>query len=100
MTAYSTSWEPRLFALAQYEPENEPGSEAVSADAAALARAYAYCDAIAQQHSHTFYTASRLLPSEKRRAIRSLYALSVTQPSSPLFDERKRSRSTRFSCPA
>lgn len=74
MTAYSTSWEPRLFALAQCDPENEPGSEAVNADAAALARAYACCDAIAQQHSHTFYTASRLLPAEKRRAIRSLYA--------------------------
>lgn len=39
-----------------------------------LAIAYRRCETIICQHSRSFYWASALLPSEKRRAIRALYA--------------------------
>jgi phytoene synthase len=74
MIAHSTSWEPRLFALAQQDVGNEPFNGLVSGDPELIDMAYEYCDAIARTHSQTFYTASRLLPASKRRAIRSLYA--------------------------
>jgi phytoene synthase len=44
------------------------------ADTALLARAYAHCESITAQHSRSFYLATRLLPIDKRRAIRALYA--------------------------
>ena len=43
-------------------------------DAHLLDQAYAYCDKIAREQGRTFYKASGLLPDEKRRAVRSLYA--------------------------
>jgi len=39
-----------------------------------LAAAYAECEQITRVHSRTFYTATALMPREKRRAIRALYA--------------------------
>ena len=39
-----------------------------------LERAYAHCDSITSYHSKSFYLASSLLPAEKRRAVRALYA--------------------------
>ena len=39
-----------------------------------LDRAYAYCAALTSTHSRTFFMATGLLPSEKRRAMRALYA--------------------------
>ena len=73
MIKYNRAWESTVFGMAQQGLEHEalptpldgyPGLDA----------AYAACDEIASQHSQTFYTASRPLPAEKRRAIRSLYA--------------------------
>jgi phytoene synthase len=43
-------------------------------DRALFDRAYAYCAAITATHSRTFSLATSLLPSEKRRAMRALYA--------------------------
>ena len=43
-------------------------------DARLLDQAYAYCDKIAREQGRTFYKASGLLPDEKRRAVRALYA--------------------------
>jgi phytoene synthase len=43
-----------------------------------LERAYARCEEITRQNSHTFYLASSLLPAEKRRATRALYAFCRT----------------------
>lgn len=43
-------------------------------DDGALDLAYRTCEAIIHQHSKTFYTASSLLPPQKRRAVRALYA--------------------------
>lgn len=39
-----------------------------------MQRAYAYCEGITKQYSKSFYLTSALLPPEKRRAARALYA--------------------------
>jgi len=39
-----------------------------------LNRAYALCDGVTAEHSKTFYAATSLLPREKCRAVRALYA--------------------------
>ena len=74
-TVYPQTWERTLLPLA-YEAEHRvvaPTTVPVS-DTALLDRAYAYCDAITSTHSRTFYVATGLLPSNKRRAMRALYA--------------------------
>ncbi len=74
-TVYPQTWERTLLPLA-YEAEHRvvaPTPVPVS-DTALLDRAYAYCDAITSTHSRTFYVATGLLPSNKRRAMRALYA--------------------------
>jgi phytoene synthase len=43
-----------------------------------IASAYSYCDRITSIHSKSFYAASALLPRNKRRAIRALYAFCRT----------------------
>jgi len=43
-------------------------------DEITLDNAYKYCDELTQYHSRTFYMASSLLPLEKRRGVRALYA--------------------------
>jgi phytoene synthase len=43
-------------------------------DEALLEQAYAYCREITATHSRSFYLASSLLPVDKRRAVRALYA--------------------------
>jgi phytoene synthase len=48
--------------------------ECIDVDAETMAKAYAYCDDLTQAHSKTFYTASALMPEDKRRAVRALYA--------------------------
>ncbi len=73
--ALPRTWERNLLALAyQARPASTIPAYRPSADPAVLSQAYAYCDAITAEHSKSFYFASQLLPSEKRRAIRALYA--------------------------
>ena len=43
-----------------------------------LWQAYARCEAVTAQHSRSFYLASGLLPPDKRRAVRALYAFCRT----------------------
>lgn len=67
-------WEVRLLNVAT-EAFNTPASSArLHTDAKVLARAYDVCEQITRQHSKTFFIASGLLPYEKRRAARALYA--------------------------
>lgn len=73
MTVQIPAWEYRLLTLAQQGLENAPAALPVE-ERSLLERAYAYCDDIADTHSRTFYLASRLLPGEKRQAVRALYA--------------------------
>ncbi len=72
---YAQTWESGLLARA------DEGQDALAtpaqrplADRALLDRAYAYCAALTAAASHTFFLASGLLPPEKRRAVRALYA--------------------------
>lgn len=85
MTIFTQSWEQSLFSLA-YEGIQE-GIHSVTASITAhnkvglnhvdqpiLEQAYAHCETLTAVHSRSFYTASSLLPDDKRRAVRALYA--------------------------
>lgn len=74
-TMYPQVWERPLLSLA-YEAEQQDAALAapLMSDQDTLEHAYAYCDAITAIHSRTFSTATRLLPLEKRQAMRALYA--------------------------
>jgi phytoene synthase len=76
MTSIILSWEDRLLARACAPLERQVAVPVVPADAGMLEQAYAYCTALTKKHSKTFYLASGLLPPEKRRAVRALYAFS------------------------
>ncbi len=74
MTLQSAPWESRLLDWA-YQGLREPvRQECPIIEETVLTWAYAACDAITREHSRTFYLASGLLPSAKRRAARALYA--------------------------
>ncbi len=77
MTVLTHAWEYPLVTLAQGEPDmrNQAANQRHDTpDPALLAQAYAHCDALTAQHSRSFYMSSALLPEEKRRAVRALYA--------------------------
>ena len=74
MSAQQHPWERRLLAWAAEGLEYDPPVRGPMRDARHLDRAYAYCDKIAREQGRTFYKASGLLPDEKRRAVRALYA--------------------------
>lgn len=75
MIAQPQTWESRLLSLAG---EAWSGATAVFpqpiADHALLEKAYAYSEALTAEHSRSFHLASGLLPQEKKRAVRALYA--------------------------
>ena len=75
LTSYSQTWESRLLSLA-YQAQRSVAAPAIQniADPRLLVRAYAQCDSMASMYSRSFYLATALLPSDKRRAIRALYA--------------------------
>lgn len=69
------TWETKLLSLA-YEagrPRVKMGFGPLAGEKR-LEEAYAYCDALTAAHSRSFYLASGLLPADKRRAMRALYA--------------------------
>ncbi len=69
------SWEPSLLSLA-YEAVNSvvPVRDDITIEEETLARAYAHAAELTSVHSRSFHLASALLPSDKRRAVRALYA--------------------------
>ncbi len=76
MTTAAPTWEMPLIALAQeawltltHAPHSQPGQ-----NAPLIQRAYDHCQAITAEHSRSFHLASSLLPADKRRAARALYA--------------------------
>jgi len=75
ITTHRQKWE-RILSSRAYEARRSAVSAAPIplSDETLLRRAYAYCDAVIAEHSHTFYIASKLLPAAERRAIRALYA--------------------------
>jgi phytoene synthase len=69
------NWEIKLLSYAN-EAENSYNCDDFLniQDSITLNDAYKYCDDLTQVHSRTFYMASSLLPPEKRRGVRALYA--------------------------
>ncbi len=72
---YPQTWEHNLLSLA-YQARRSAATPVIQpvADPSLLARAYAHCDSVAATYSRSFYLATSLLPDDKRRAIRALYA--------------------------
>ena len=75
MTVQIHTWEHRLVNQA-YEALQTvtPASRETVVEQSLINRAYAHCRAITAKHSRSFYLASSLLPADKRRAVRALYA--------------------------
>lgn len=76
MYQQTRTWENSLLALASeaQRTSKEAVSRHSTRDGGLLDAAYAYCEELTAQHSRSFHFASRLLPSEKRRSVRALYA--------------------------
>jgi len=66
-------WENHLLDLAAQALNSRVVEHAVN-DEQILRSAYLRCEKITQEHSKTFYAASRLMPQNKRHATRALYA--------------------------
>jgi phytoene synthase len=75
MTVQATphNWEYQLLDLARAAFHTQRAVTDMKADAMTLEAAYRHCDAMTRFHSKTFYLASGLLPSAKRKAARALY---------------------------
>ena len=72
---FDTAWEGPLLSMAH--KANHYGTispVANSFDPQLLTFAYQYCDSLTALHSRSFHLASSLLPADKRRAVRALYA--------------------------
>lgn len=80
MNSSLSPWERRLISRAYDGLNGETPADSLVAHTEAyrrtalLERAYGHCAALTRAHSRTFYLASGLLPSAKRRAVRALYA--------------------------
>ncbi len=70
----SAAWEAMLLDWAYAPLAQRPTSRARPANDDALQEAYQLCTEITRENSRTFYLASGLLPPDKRRAARALYA--------------------------
>jgi phytoene synthase len=77
----TTNWEKHLSSLAQgahCTSGDVPAFVAREAQDRALEQAVSACEAITAEYSRSFYLATSLLPREKRRAMRVLYAFCRT----------------------
>ena len=75
MAVQMTGWERRLIDRAHEALEDQLAHALQSInDERALGTAYARCEAVTSEHSRTFHLASALLPREKQRGARALYA--------------------------
>lgn len=70
----SHPWETRLLVTAREALDSQYLINHVQADSKTLDVAYKLCDEITYKSSRTFYMASSLLPYEKKRGARALYA--------------------------
>ncbi len=74
MAVEAQSWEANLLDLAHDAWSSVIHAFNDQVDAVQLRRAYQYCDRLTAQHSKSFYLSSALLPIDKRKATRALYA--------------------------
>lgn len=91
---HSQPWEVRLLVSAQEALETHGTNEHVRADDRVLEAAYRYCEQLTRHHSRTFYVASGLLPVEKRRAARALYAF--CRVTDDIVDDARRTTDERI----
>jgi phytoene synthase len=68
-------WEQRILEWAYEAFESPEQHEPVEVEDRFLEEAYRHCESVTKVHSRTFYMSSALLPADKRRAARALYAL-------------------------
>jgi len=68
------SWERTLLDLAHEALHSDSQAAMASFDQILLEQSYQQCESITAVHSRSFHLASQLLPAEKRRAARALYA--------------------------
>lgn len=68
------TWERTLLDLAHEALHSDSPTVTASFDQELLERSYEQCESITAVHSRSFHLASQLLPLEKRRAARALYA--------------------------
>lgn len=83
VTLQTYEWERPLLFMAQSAARSRVASESVGTglfaeSESAVSWAYRYCEELTAWHSRSFSLASRLLPDEKRRAVRALYAFCRT----------------------
>ena len=78
MTVQIHAWENSLMSLAQEAWHSRPTVAETVGDELLLEQAYTYSENLTAVHSRSFYLASRLLPADKRRAARALYAFCRT----------------------
>lgn len=83
VTLQTYEWEQPLLSLAQSAARSRVAPEAghirlFGESDSAVSWAYRYCEELTAWHSRSFSLASRLLPLEKRRAVRALYAFCRT----------------------
>lgn len=94
--AQSQTWEVRVLVAAQEALNSQGLREFVHADKDLLEAAYQACDQITYENSRTFYMASSLLPEEKRKGARALYAFCritddiVDEPDSSVEDRQSK----------
>lgn len=78
MTIQSRTWESTLLSFAyealHHGTHANHSSEYPSFNEGLLDEAYTHCNTITATHSRSFHLASSLLPADKRRAVRALYA--------------------------
>jgi phytoene synthase len=73
--SYPRTWEHTLLSLAGEARRSAASPTFIPLrDKDLLARAYRHCDAVIAAHSRSFHVATSLLPPDKRRAVRALYA--------------------------
>lgn len=75
MTVLVHTWEHSLLSLALHD--YQPGDHHLAqspVEPEVIQTSYAYCEDLTAAHSRSFHLSSRLLPWEKRRAVRALYA--------------------------
>ncbi|MGN6757964.1 MAG: phytoene/squalene synthase family protein [Thermomicrobiales bacterium] len=73
VSSQAEEWEAPLLRLAG-EARASGHTAPPAPSTAILARAYAYCTSVTAVHGRTFHLAASLLPADKRRAARALYA--------------------------
>jgi phytoene synthase len=74
MVVKHAAWENRLLLWAHEALISPTIEKQIETEADILDSAYGYCARLTQTNSRTFYMASALLPSHKRRAVHALYA--------------------------